>query len=121
MVKTCCLRTHKINFKRDVEIASINIHNEVSRAINDGYTRFVAGVEGDADMIFAEAVYDMKSTYPEINLEIEIPDPDWLEKIDENLLYQQLFILCDAVSVIRDKKYNNRQSESINNVRYIDL
>jgi uncharacterized phage-like protein YoqJ len=96
----------------------------VNKAINDGYTRFVTGVEGNADMIFAEAVYDMKNTYPDIKLEIEIPGPECLDSINNSLLYQRLFLLCDAVTVTEEKESNNiSNSESgvFADIRYIDL
>ena len=122
MVKTCFLRTHKINLKCNIEAARINIYSEVSKAVNDGYTRFVVGVEGDADIIFAKAVQDIKHSYPCITLEIEIPSPEHLSEINENPIYLQIFEMCDAVSVIRNKNHTpDPKSDAFADIRYIDL
>lgn len=123
MVKTCYIRTHKIRFKKNIEIATINIYNEINRALNDGYTRFVAGIEGEADIIFAETIHTLKSEYPDIKLEIEIPNTKELAKINENPIYEQLFKICDGVSVIRtiESHHIECELESFTDVRYIDI
>ena len=120
MIKTCYLRTHYIKLKRNIPTAHININNEINKAINDGYTRFVTGIGGEADIIFAEIVNASKKFYPNINLEIQIPNIQLLEKLKDDCIFSRLFEICDAVSVLRDNP-DGEQPQLFDETRYIDL
>jgi len=73
-----------------------NLRQELEQAIHRGYTHFISGFASGVDLIFAEAVVDLKSSYP-ITLEAAIPYPGRLNTPDTT--FHRLIEECDTVKV----------------------
>lgn len=74
----------------------VRLHQELLRAIQDGYTHFISGFASGADLIFAGAVASLKRKYF-ITLEAAIPYPGRMNTPDK--VFQCLLKECDIVKV----------------------
>ena len=81
------------------------IAREVERAADAGADTFCCGMARGCDLYFAEAVIQVKKTYPALRLEAWIACPEqadlWTEE-DRNR-WQKLLELCNSVHVVEER------------------
>ncbi len=96
-MKTCCVTGHRdapqMNWARIEE----ELRNEIRRAIDEGFVRFLSGFANGADLLFARLVAEEKARGAAVLLEAAIPYPGRLNT--PNPLFQQLIRRCDEVKV----------------------
>ena len=105
---TCCFTGHR-------NIPSY-LYNEVraavsytaKRLIESGIDTFISGGAMGFDLIAAEAIIDLKSTFPHIRLIFAIPCPDHDAKwrYNDRIRYNVLSRYCDEVIVVSDSYYD---------------
>jgi len=68
-----------------------------------GYRHFICGMAIGCDMYFAEAVLELKKSYPDITLEAAIPCGSQPEKwyLDQRRRYNRLIDSCSKVTVLQ--------------------
>ena len=93
---TCCVTGHRDIPAEKVLYVQNSVYQEVKQAINRGYTHFISSFAPGVDLIFAEAVADLKVNYP-ITLEAAIPYLGRLNTPD--VTFQRLIKECDTVKV----------------------
>lgn len=78
-------------------------------SIEEGYKHFISGMALGIDMIAAEIVLELKSTYPDIILECALPCINQTAKWnDESIMrYQNILSLADKVTTVSDTLYFN--------------
>lgn len=86
---------------RCVEFKKI-LKAEIEKAIAEGYTAFVTGMEMGVDLIAGRIVIDLKEIYPHITLECAIPFEAqaalWPEEEQEK--YRYILSRCDHTNII---------------------
>ena len=94
---TCCVTGHReLPPGRYLEIHSA-LREEVCRAVEDGYTRFVSGFASGIDLIFAEIVDEFAQEIPALELHAAIPYRGRLKTRDP--LFRRLIARCKNVLV----------------------
>ena len=108
---TCCFTGHrpmKLPWgARESDERCIELKAELAARLNAayelGYRNFICGMAIGCDMYFAEAVLDLRETYPDVRLEAAIPccsQPDkWSKK--DRLRYNSLIDSADSVTVLQ--------------------
>ncbi|NLM83906.1 MAG: DUF1273 domain-containing protein [Clostridiales bacterium] len=95
--KTCCVTGHRaLPPGRQLEIASA-LRDEVLRAVEDGYTRFISGFASGVDLMFAEIVDDLARENPALELHAAIPYRGRLHTRDP--VFRRLIARCKDVRV----------------------
>lgn len=97
---TCCITGHRDIPAEKIPYVQNRLHQELIRAIQNGYTHFISGFASGADLIFAEIVVMLKQEYP-ITLEAAIPYSDRMNTPDE--VFQRLLKECNVVKVHTDR------------------
>ncbi len=119
-IKTCCVTGHRNVPTKKVEYVTVKLEQEIMRAIEGGYTRFISGFAAGTDLLFSEIIVELKDKYP-IILEAAIPYSKRLKTPDK--MFQKLIkycnkivIHCDAYSkdcYIKRNRYMVEQSELV--------
>ena len=96
---TCCVTGHRAIPAEKVPLVRRQLKEAVLGAISQGHTHFISGFAQGIDLMFAEIVADLKTTYP-ITLEAAIPCPGRMKTPDET--FQRLIGCCDVVKILSD-------------------
>ena len=97
MTRTCCVTGHRdLPPGRYLEIRRA-LREEVLRAVEDGYTRFISGFASGIDLLFAEIVDELARENPAIELHAAIPYRGRLKSRDP--LFRRLIERCREVRV----------------------
>lgn len=100
---TCCVTGHRDIPKGKISAVKAALRAEVLAAIADGYTHFISGFASGADLLFAEAVADLKAAYS-ITLEADIPYLSRMFTYDEE--FGRRIKQCDKVEILTDYYYD---------------
>lgn len=98
---SCCVTGHGDIPEDQKEYVAAALKKEILAAVADGYTRFISGFAGGADLIFAALVIELKGQGRPLILEAAIPYADRLKHKDTSL--QKMLSLCDTVTVLREE------------------
>lgn len=98
---TCCITGHRNIPEDQLGYVKHEIQKEVLRAIEEGYTHFISGFAGGADLIFADIVAALKQKNRFLTLEAAIPNEGRLKSKDQT--FQTLLAVCDGVTVLCQK------------------
>lgn len=98
---TCCVTGHRELSEEQKVCAALKMLDEVTFALEDGYTRFLSGFADGADLIFAHIVALCREKHPEMTLEAAIPHRKRLNS--KNPEFQRLIKLCDKVTVLSEQ------------------
>lgn len=71
--KTCCVTGHRDIPADKVALVEQRLRQEVLKAIEDGYTRFISGFAEGVDLLFAAIVAKEKAKHPDLYLEAALP------------------------------------------------
>ncbi len=96
MVKTCMITGHRQIPDKNIAYIKKLIYDEITKAIDSGYTHFISGYANGIDLLFAEIIAEMKNSRC-ITLEAAIPYRKRLNTKDNN--FQRLLLHCDIVGV----------------------
>lgn len=94
---TCCVTGHRTIPAHQFEPVCHTLRQELSLAIQDGYTHFISGFAQGVDLLFAEMVLEEKKQNPSLTLEAVLPYQGRLMARDQN--FQKLIKQCDQVTV----------------------
>lgn len=98
--KACMVTGHRTIDPWRVKEVKAALKQEILRAIEDGYTRFISGFAQGADLLFAGLVAELKEQYP-IQLEAAIPYRNRLNC--KNKEFQRIIAQCDVIGVGAEK------------------
>lgn len=96
--KTCCVTGHRnipAKWRSHVEQ---ELRQEVLKAIQDGYTRFISGFAEGADLMFAAIVAEQKEHNPDLFLEAAIPYARRVKTKNEQ--FHELLRACDGIKIV---------------------
>ena len=97
--RTCCVTGHRDIPAARMDAITALLHRELLAAIADGYTHFISGFAAGTDLLFADLVATLKTSYP-ITLEAAIPYPGRMKTPDQT--FQRLIRCCDTVEIHAD-------------------
>lgn len=94
-MKSCCVTGHRDISEDKVSFITEKLHDEIVKAIDDGFTLFISGFAPGVDMIFARLVIHLQKEYPEIRLEAALPYPTWMNSRskEDNILLSKCAIV----------------------------
>ena len=98
MEKTCCITGHRNIPEDQLGYVKDEIQKEILQAVEDGYTHFISGFAGGADLMFAVIVAELKKENRSLTLEAAIPHENRLKSKDQT--FQDLLSVCDKVTVV---------------------
>lgn len=96
--KTCCVTDHRTIPAEKLDKVEAILRQEISQAIEDGYTRFISGFAQGIDLLFAFIVMELKKQRLDLFLEAAIPYQERFKTPDK--LFQMLIGSCDDIKVI---------------------
>ena len=71
--RTCCVTGHRHIPPEAAKYVMQRLREEVSKAIAEGFTRFLSGYAAGVDQLFVQAVMEEMDEHPEIHLEAALP------------------------------------------------
>ena len=77
----------------------VALRREITRAVAEGYTRFLSGFARGVDLYFAEIVAEIKGENPGLRLELEAVLPYRDRLLSREPAFRRLIGLCDRVTV----------------------
>ena len=101
--KRCCLTgPHPAFLKRTEDDIRVELENSILKAVSEGYTTFVSGLNEGTDLWAAEIVVRLQQTRPELHLIAAIPSPDFDEEWDGKWRksYRELLSRAEYVRVM---------------------
>ena len=94
---TCCFTGHRKIPREKYETLRRRISEEIDRAYEKGYRRFLCGGALGFDTMCAEAVIEKRKTHPDALLVLVIPcmgqDDSW--SADDRATYDRIYAECD--------------------------
>ncbi len=83
MAKICCITGHRDIPEDKIGYVKREIQKVILQAVEDGYTHFILGFAGGADLIFADIVATLKQENRSLTLEAAIPYQGRLKNKDQ--------------------------------------
>ena len=111
--QTCCFTGHrpeKLPWGRDESdprclILKQRLRDVIEESYRDGMRHFICGMARGCDFYFAEAVLELRRSYPEITLEAAIPcasqSHGW--RREEQLRWQRILAACDLETLVQER------------------
>jgi uncharacterized phage-like protein YoqJ len=90
MEKSCSIIGRKNTITGNGEHLKQRIFTEVSRAVNDGYTKFIIEYVSEVNLCFFEIITELKKAHPNIKLETALSSI-----IRKNKNYDEILKYCD--------------------------
>ncbi len=97
--KTVCVSGHRDIPEDKVAYVKSKLHNEVIKAIDDGFSTFISGMAKATDLYFASIVASLKASH-HLTLVAAIPYRRRLHTPDP--LFQDILSCCDIVEVVSE-------------------
>ena len=95
--KRCCFTGHRPQWlKRSEEDIKVDLENSILKAISEGRTTFISGMEYGVDIWAAEIVIRMKAGNPNLHLIAAIPFPGFDEDWDSEWRKRYRYLLSQA-------------------------
>ena len=110
--KTCAIVGRQDLSEDEAEQLKQRLFIEISRAIDDGYTRFISGIVSTVELCFAEVVAEKKKENPNIKLEAALPTYREMKKRGGKV--NEIINACDCMESHRNRfKYMAQESERL--------
>lgn len=126
--RTVCFTGHrwkKLPFKNENDIRCTALKKQLQETVielieNQGITHFISGMALGVDMIAAEIVLALKSTYPYITLEAALYCPEQSERWREEnkSRFKKILERCDKVTPVSD--FYSNGCEQKRNIYMVD-
>ena len=110
--QTCCFTGHRPaklpwgSDERDPRCLALkrSILRELEKLYRNGYRHFISGMALGCDLYFAEAVLELKESYPAVTLEAALPCPGQADRWSEEnrAHWQRILDACDLETVVQD-------------------
>lgn len=110
--QTCCFTGHRPaklpwgSDERDPRCLALkrSILRELEKLYRNGYRHFISGMALGCDLYFAEAVLELKESYPAVTLEAALPCPGQADRWSEEnrARWQRILDACDLETVVQD-------------------
>ena len=109
---TCCFTGHrpaKLPWgydERDPRCLALKrgMVQELERLYRKGYRHFISGMALGCDLYFAEAVLELKESYPAVTLEAALPFPGQANRwsASNRARWEKILAACDLETVVQD-------------------
>lgn len=101
--KNCCVTGHRDIPAGQNSYVREMLQKEIERAVQDGYTGFMTGLENGVARAFAEVVITLQKDKPELRLIAVIPYQKHLDDLKAKKRTRILLDACTEVVVIQEK------------------
>ena len=105
--KTCCITGHRDVPDKEINSIKKALHQEIKKAVKDGFTVFLSGFADGVDQYFAEIVLELQKENRNLKLIAVFPYRGRVKGLNHRVQTRALLSACSEMVVIQEEYQPN--------------